>query len=166
VNNMAKCTVCGKNMPGNILPKHMVKQHPVQGGVDLEPKKDEVPTTTQPVESVKPVEQVTPEAQPVQTVNEQGQPTVETPKPVEQPVVPETPKENLEVPAENQTPGMEVPTEENKDTRMVVLKSADNRPLEVSINNQTWTGKEISVPKDQADTVRRELLRGGFFLKD
>lgn len=58
------------------------------------------------------------------------------------------------------------PVEPIVEEGMVVLKSADGRKLEVSINAQNWSGIEISVSKDQANSVRRELIRGGFYLKD
>ena len=52
------------------------------------------------------------------------------------------------------------------DENFVILKSADNRKLELSIGGTTWNDLEIKVPKEMAVTARRSLLEGGFFLKD
>lgn len=58
------------------------------------------------------------------------------------------------------------PVVEEKAEEMVMIKSADNRKLEVSIGNRYWNDMVIQVPKELSDEVRRILVNGGFFLKD
>lgn len=48
----------------------------------------------------------------------------------------------------------------------VILRSADKRKLELSIGSQVWNDFEIKVPKTMAQTARRSLEEGGFFLHD
>ena len=48
----------------------------------------------------------------------------------------------------------------------VILRSADGRELEASINNQFWRGKTIEVPVSAAGDVRRMLEVGGYYLKN
>ena len=70
-----------------------------------------------------------------------------------------------DVPAEI-TPTPVTPLAQQTDENFVILKSADNRKLELSIGGTTWNDLEIKVPKEMAITARRSLLEGGFFLKD
>lgn len=70
----------------------------------------------------------------------------------------DTPVAPVEEPAEA-TPAVE------DDLPMVKIETADNRTLEVSIGDQYWKGKEIFVPVELEDDVRRILIGGGFFLK-
>jgi len=49
------------------------------------------------------------------------------------------------------------------DDGMVVIKSVDGRELEASIGTVYWVGKEIRVPKEQVEEVKRLLKDGGFY---
>lgn len=45
------------------------------------------------------------------------------------------------------------------------ITSADGRTLEVAINGESYSGKEIWVPNDQAGEIKRILADGGYFTK-
>lgn len=89
--------------------------------------------------------------------------------PVEAPQVnEENPKIETAIPPVEEAPAVE-PTpapEPTNDSAMVNLISADGRALEVAVGGESWNGRVISVPKKQADDIRRILTEGGFFLKD
>lgn len=70
-------------------------------------------------------------------------------------------------PAPVVTPPVETtPVVPEVEEKMVMIKSADNRKLEVSIGDRAWNAPIIEVPQSLAGEVRRILLEGGFFLKD
>lgn len=70
------------------------------------------------------------------------------------------------VKVEDATPVAPTPVVEEKVEKMVTIKSADNRRLEVSVGERFWNAPVIEVPEALAGEVRRILLDGGFFLKD
>ena len=166
---------CGKRMvTPTILEKHLAKSHP-------DYKASETPV--EPV-SVTPTENQGNSGEPTAPVDTTE---VETSEPVETPPVnseeqvnseeagsEEQAEAQAEVKAEaeiaEETPAPEAPVQPEvavapqDDT--VLLRSADNRTLEVSIGEAVWIGKEIRVPAHQAQSVRKLLEDGGFFLKD
>lgn len=46
---------------------------------------------------------------------------------------------------------------------MIIIKSVDGRELEVSVGRDHWIGKEIEVPAEQEEEVKRLLKDGGFY---
>lgn len=134
---MILCPKCDKRMvTPHILELHLKKSH------------SENPMSPNPSTPLEPVN--------LDPINVSSR--VEAPMPIV-PVVPEVPKEVPQV-LEEQTPVVEPKPE------MVIIRSADNRRLEVSVGNQIWNNVNIEVPKELAGEVRRILLEGGFFLKD
>lgn len=59
------------------------------------------------------------------------------------------------------------PTEDSEPNRQgkTKIESADGRTLEVSVNSESYTGKEIWVPSEQEGEIRRILADGGYFTK-
>jgi len=62
------------------------------------------------------------------------------------------------VPAENVTASVIV-----KPEGTVIIKSVDGRELEASVGREIWVGKEIEVPVEYEEEVRRLLKSGGFY---
>lgn len=62
------------------------------------------------------------------------------------------------IPAKDVSPAVKV-----EDDGMVVIKSVDGRDLEASVGITHWVGKEIRVPKEQLEEVKRLLKDGGYY---
>lgn len=55
------------------------------------------------------------------------------------------------------------PIKADKEKNIVTIKSVDGRELEASVGRLHWMGKEIEVPLEMEEEVRRLLKLGGFY---
>ena len=96
----------------------------------------------------------------------------ETPKEVKAPKVEKRPSTVEEVKAPKVvkkavTPKKVEAPKKVEDTRMITLESAlESKPLEVSVNKETWKGKTITVPAKYEGEVRRLLSDGGYIVRN
>ena len=60
-------------------------------------------------------------------------------------------------------PAKDVTPIERKKGDTIIIKSVDGRELEASVGREHWIGKEIEVPAEMEEEVKRLLKEGGFY---
>lgn len=55
------------------------------------------------------------------------------------------------------------PVKADKKKDVIIIKSVDGRELEASVGRLHWVGKEIEIPTEMEEEVKRLLKLGGFY---